>query len=135
MRKALSLIDDGNPNGIALLESQLLGLLMLDPVSRLEPCLQTLRPADFESAHRGIAFGAIMLERRPELGMVVTRLEREGHRPPGNRTGWGDALARCLDVAMVDEEAIPDAVRAIREASRRRQLSAIMGGPDGAGAD
>jgi len=132
MRKALSLIDDGNPNGIALLESQLLGLLMLDPVSRLEPCLQTLRPADFESAHRGVAFGAIMLERKPELGLVVSRLEAEGHRPPGNRTGWGDALARCLDVAMVDEEAIPEAVKAIKEAAALRRLEAISRRPDAA---
>jgi len=118
--------------GIALVESQLLGALMLAPYLRLHGSLQTLRPEDFASPHRGVAFAAIMLERRPEIGLVVHRLEEGGHRPPHNRTGWGDALSRLLDVALVDDEAVPEAVRAIKEAAIARRAAARLRRPDAA---
>lgn len=111
---------------IALLESQLIGCLMLAPYNRLDPGLQTLRPTDFSSPYRGVAFGAVMLERSPEIGLVVARLEREGHRPPPGRTGWGDALARCLDVALVDDEATSEAVKAIKAAACQRRAEARL---------
>ena len=133
MRRALASLSDGEPSAAALLESELLGTLILVPYLRLD--CATLRPADFSSAHRGAAFAAIMLVKHPDLGLVVDQLERAGAPPPPGRTGWGDALARCLDVAFVEDDAVPDAVRAIKEAARRRRLDAIMdrGGSDGAG--
>ena len=124
MRSALSLLDNGDPSGLELLEAQLLGCLVLAPYNRLDSALQTLRPADFSSPHRGLAFEAIMAERRPEVGLVVNRLEREGHRPPQQYTGWADAVSRMLDVALVDDDAVSDAVRAIKEASLARRLQA-----------
>jgi len=108
---------------LALLESQLLGALMLAPYLRLDSALQTLRPADFASPHRGAAFAAIMLERHPEIGLVVDRLIREGHPAPPSRAGWADALARTLDVALVEDDAVPDAVRAIKEAAVARKAA------------
>lgn len=112
-----------DPQALALLESQLLGALMLAPYLRLDAPLQTLRPADFASPYRGVAFAAIMLERHPEVGLVVNRLVRDGHRAPSSRTGWADALARTLDVAIVDDDAVPDAVKAIKEAAVARKAA------------
>ena len=131
MRRALASLSDGDPSAAALLESELLGTLMIVPYLRLD--CATLRPTDFSSPHRGAAFQAVMAVRHPELGLVVDHLERTGAPPPPGRTGWGDALARCLDVAFVEDDAVPEAVRAIKEAARRRRLNTIMGGPDGAG--
>ena len=123
MLTALRLLDDGDPSGPALLESSLLGCLMLAPYNRLQSCLQTLRPTDFSSPHRGAAFAAIMLERHPELPLVVARLNADGARPPHNRTGWADALARVVDLALVDDDAIPEAVRRIKEAALARRIA------------
>jgi hypothetical protein len=123
MRRALQMLDDGNPDGIVLLEAGLVGALMLDPTLRLYGALQTLRPADFVGRHRGAAFGVVMDEPHPELALVVERLEREGIPHPPNRTGWGDALSRLLDVALVDDEAIPVAARRIKEAALARKAA------------
>lgn len=123
MRRALELQDE------PLIEAQLLGTLMVCPYLRLD--CGTLRPVDFSSPHRGAAFAAIMLVKHPELGIVVDHLERAGARPPDHRTGWGDALARCLDVTFVEDDAVPEAVRAIKEASALRRINAIAGRPDG----
>lgn len=128
MRRALQSLADGDPGGPALLESQLLGALILCPLLRLD--CQTLRPADFASPHRGAAFAAVMIVRHPELGLVVDHLERVGAPPPPGRTGWGDALARCLDVAFVEDECIPDAVRAIKEAALLRRQARRLRQPD-----
>lgn len=127
MRRALELQDG------PLVEAQLFGTLMIVPYTRLD--CQTLRPSDFSSPHRGAAFAAIMLVKHPEIGLVVEQLERTGAPPPPGRTGWGDALARCLDVTFVEDDAVPEAVKAIKEAARRRRLQAIMGGPNGAESD
>lgn len=113
MRRAIELQDE------PLIEAQLLGSLMVCPYLRLD--CQTLRPSDFSSPHRGAAFAAIMLVKHPELGLVVDQLERTGAPPPPGRTGWGDALARCLDVTFVEDDAVPDAVRAIKEAAIERK--------------
>lgn len=113
MRRALELQDG------PLVEAQLLGTLMIVPYTRLD--CQTLRPSDFSSPHRGAAFAAIMLVKHPELGLVVDQLERAGTLPPPGRTGWGDALARCLDVTFVEDDAVPEAVRAIKEAAIKRK--------------
>ena len=121
MRRALSLIDDDNPTGPALIESQLLGALMVCPYLRLD--CSSLRPQDFSTAHRGAAFAAIMLVKRPEIGLVVDELERNGAPPPPRCTGWGDALGRLLDVAFVEDDAVPDAVKAIKEAAIRRKTA------------
>jgi len=125
MRRALSLLDEGNPDGITLLEVGLLGCLMLAPYNRLQSCLQSLRPSDFSAPHRGIAFAAIMTERHPELPHVVARLEADGAPVPHGRAGWGDALARLLDLALVDDDAVPEAVRRIKEAAIARKLSTL----------
>ncbi len=122
VNRALWMLDNGAAaDGIVLLECQLLGALMLDPTLRLYDSLQTLRPADFASQHRGLAFQAIMAERHPELGLVADRLDRDGHQPPHGRAGWGDALSRLLDVALVDDDSIPVAARRIREAAIARR--------------
>jgi hypothetical protein len=113
MRRALEALDG------PLLESELLGTLMIVPYLRLD--CGTLRPADFSSPHRGAAFQAIMTVKHPELGLVVDHLERTGAPPPPGRTGWGDALARVLDVAFVEDEAVPLAVKAIKEAAIARR--------------
>lgn len=123
MRRALRLLDEEHPDGIVLLEVGLLGCLMLAPYLRLDACMQTLRASDFASTHRGAAFAAIMITRHPELGLVVRHLEAAGVPPPPGRTGWGDALARVLDVAFVEDDAVPDAVRAIKEASVSRKAA------------
>ena len=121
MRAALASLDDGGTP--ALLESELLGTLMLCPYLRLD--CQTLRPSDFSSSHRGAAFQAILAVKHPELGLVVDHLERSGAPPPPGRTGWGDALARCLDVTFVEDDAVPEAVKAIKEAARARRLASL----------
>lgn len=133
MRRALQSLSDSDPNpsGIALVEAELLGVLILVPYLRLD--CATLRPSDFSSPHRGAAFAAIMLCPHPELGLVVDHLERSQSPPPPGRTGWGDALARCMDVAFVESDAVPEAVTRIKESARRRRLAEIMGGPDGSG--
>lgn len=119
MRRALeALQSDETP---ALLESELLGTLMLCPLLRLD--CQTLRPSDFSSSHRGEAFQAILAVRHPELGLVVAHLEATQAPPPPGRTGWGDALSRCMDLAFVEDDAVPDAVRAIKEAARTRRAA------------
>lgn len=129
MRRALALLADEAPGAVAHVEAQLLGALMLCPYLRLD--CQTLRASDFSTQHRGAAFLAIMLVRHPELGLVVDELERAGSPPPPGRTGWGDALARLVDVAFVEDEVVPDAVKAIKEAARARRLDAILGRSDG----
>lgn len=121
MRRALASLDDGNPSAAALLESELLGTLILVPYLRLD--CATLRPADFSSPHRGAAFAAIMLVKHPELGLVVDQLERAQAPPPPGRTGWGDALSRCMDLAFVEDDAVPEAVKAIKEASVSRKAA------------
>lgn len=126
MRRALQALDDGDPSGLALLEAGLLGCLMLAPHNRLHGCLTGLRPTDFADRHRGIAFAAIMLCKDPDLGFVVARLEEDGHPAPPGRTGWGDALARVLDLALVDDEAVPEAVKRIKEAALARRNAARM---------
>lgn len=113
MRRALALQDT------PLVEAQLLGTLMIVPYLRLD--CGTLRPADFSSSSRGAAFAAIMAVRHPEIGLVVDHLERAGTPPPPGRTGWGDALARCLDVTFVEDDAVPEAVKAIKEAAIKRK--------------
>ena len=130
MRRALRLLDEEHPDGIVLLEVGLLGCLMLAPYNRLQSCIQSLRPVDFAAPHRGIAFAAIMTERHPELAHVVARLEADGAPVPHGRTGWGDALARLLDVALVDDDAIPEAVRRIKEAAAVRRLNGLARRPD-----
>ncbi|MDX9734977.1 MAG: hypothetical protein RBU36_12685 [Thermoanaerobaculia bacterium] len=110
-----------DPVALALLESQLLGALMICPYLRLD--CGTLRPADFASPHRGAAFQAILDERHPELSLVVDRLDRDGHRPPPTRAGWADALARTLDVAFVDDDAVPEAVQRIKDAALARKIA------------
>lgn len=121
MTRAVWLLENGSENdGIVLIESQLLGALMLCPYLRLD--CEALRPTDFKGRHRGIAFQAIMTEKRPELGLIVARLEAEGHQPPPGRTGWGDALSRLLDVALIDDDSVRDAVRRVREAALARRL-------------
>ena len=119
-----------DPTAVALLESQLLGALMLAPYLRLD--CDALRPSDFSSQHRGAAFKAIMDERHPELSLVVDRLTREGHRPPPSRSGWADALARTLDVALVEDDAVPDVVKAIRSAALSRRAATRLRRPDAA---
>lgn len=121
MRRALWLLDQDDPSGLVLLECQLLGCLMLAPYNRLYSSVQSLRASDFSASHRGVAFTAIMAERHPELGHVVARLEADGAPPPHGRTGWGDALSRLLDVALVDDDAVPEAVRRIKEAAIKRK--------------
>lgn len=123
MRRALALLDEGNPSTAALLESELLGALMICPYLRLD--CSTLRPTDFSSPHRGAAFAAIMLVKHPELGLVVDQLEATGAPPPPGRTGWGDALSRCMDLAFVEDDAVPEAVKAIKEAARARRLASL----------
>lgn len=110
-----------DPVALALLEAQLLGALMLCPYLRLD--CGALRPADFSSPHRGVAFQAILDERHPEISLVVDRLNRDGHRAPSSRTGWADALARTLDVAFVDDDAVPEAVRRIKDAALARKIA------------
>lgn len=108
-------------DGIAILEAELLGVLMICPLLRLD--CQTLRPQDFSSPFRAAAFAAIMLERHPSLGSVVSRLEAERSPVPPGRTGWGDTLARVLDMALVDDDAVGPAARAIRAAAIERKRS------------
>lgn len=117
MRRALESLEQ--TDGIALLEQQLLGALMLCPYLRLD--CQSLKPPDFSSPFRGAAFKAIMAEKRPELGPVVHRLESEREPFPPGRTGWGDTLARIVDVSFVEDDAVPDACKAIKEAARERK--------------
>jgi len=118
MRRAiLAFEDDPEPS---IVESQLLGTLMVCPYLRLD--CQNLRPSDFSSAHRGAAFEAIMATRHPEIGLVVAHLERAKVSAPPGCTGWGDALARCLDATFVDDDAVPDAVRVIRESAIQRRI-------------
>ncbi len=117
MRRALANLDG------PLIEAELLGTLMIVPYLRLD--CQTLRPQDFSSPHRGAAFAAIMLVKHPELGLVVDHLDKSGAPPPPGRTGWADALSRCLDLTFVEDDAVPEAVRAIKEAARARRLSVL----------
>lgn len=119
LRALRQILDENSTEGTAAIEAQLLGALMICPYLRLD--CQTLRPIDFASPHRGAAFAAIMLVKRPELGLVVRHLEEQGAPFPPGRTGWGDALARVLDVAFVEDDAIPDAVKAIKEAAIARK--------------
>ncbi len=121
MRRALAHLD--SPDGIALVESQLLGTLLICPYLRLD--CGTLRLTDFASPYRGAAFAAIMVTKHPEVGLVVAELERQGIRPPPNCTGWADALCRTMDVTFVEDDAVPEAVRAIKEAARARRLSVL----------
>lgn len=121
MRRALALLADEAPDAIAHVEAQLLGALILCPYLRLD--CQTLRATDFSSAHRGAAFAAIMLVKHPELSLVAHELERTHAPAPVGRTGWGDALARLVDVAFVEDDAVPDAVRAIKEAAVSRKAA------------
>lgn len=130
MRRALQALEDGDPDGPALLESQLLGALMLVPYLRLD--CQTLRPSDFSSSHRGAAFAAIMLVKHPELGLVVDHLNAAGAPHPPGRTGWADALSRVMDMAFVEDDAVPEAARAIKEAAALRRLNAIARRSDAA---
>jgi len=123
LRSLRQVLDDPSDTNTALLESQLLGALMLAPYLRLDACMQTLRASDFASPHRGAAFTAIMIVRHPALGLVGRHLEATGVPPPPGRTGWGDALARVLDVAFVEDDAVPDAVRAIKEAAVSRKAA------------
>lgn len=121
LRALRQILDDNSTEAAAALEAQLLGALMLCPYLRLD--CETLRPTDFSSQYRGAAFAAIMLVKHPELGLVVNHLEAAGIPHPPGRTGWGDALARVLDVAFVEDEAIPDAVKAIKEAAVARKAA------------
>ncbi len=123
MRRSLLAAEGGHPSGIDLVESDLLGTLIICPLLRLD--CDGLKRSDFKSPFRGAAFAAIMTERHPELALVVARLEAAGEPPPPGRTGWADALSRCLDVAFVEDDAVPEAVRAIKEAARARRLSVL----------
>lgn len=124
MRRALEALSEDDPEGATLVEAQLLGALMICPYLRLD--CGTLLRTDFSSWHRGAAFDAIMAVRHPEVGLVVAHLEVSNTAHPPGRTGWGDALSRLLDVAFVEDEAVPDAVRAIKEAARGRRAEARM---------
>lgn len=125
MMRALSRLEDEGP---ALLESELLGVLMLCPYLRLD--CGSLRPQDFSSSHRGAAFEAIMRVKHPTVGFVVAALEQANVTPPPGRTGWADALNRCLDIAFVEDEAVALAVRAIKEQAAMRRLDALARRPD-----
>jgi len=113
MRSSIALQDT------PLVEAQLLGTLMVCPYLRLD--CQNLHASDFSTPHRGAAFEAIMAVRHPEVGLVVDHLEKLHISPPPGRTGWGDALGRCLDVTFVEDDSVPDAVRAIKEAAIQRR--------------
>lgn len=119
MRRALLALDSG-PEAIALVESQLIGTLMVCPALR-QHC-NALRQEDFSTSHRGAAFSAIMRLSCPEVGLVALDLEETP--PPPRCTGWGDALGRLLDVAFVEDEVIPEAVRAIKDAAIERRAEA-----------
>lgn len=129
MTRALSLLD-AEPGAIHLVESELLAALMVCPYLRLD-CSQ-LRPEDFSSAFRGVAFQAILAVKRPTLGLVVDWLEMNGHPAPANRTGWGDALARIIGMDPAEDDFVPHAIRAIKEAAAMRRLDALARRPDAA---
>lgn len=122
MRRAIESLEQ--TDGVSLLEQQLLGALMLCPYLRLD--CQALRPGDFSSPFRGAAFQAVMAEKRPELGSVVHRLETDREPFPPGRTGWADTLARIIEVAFVEDDAVLDAVKAIKEAARERKRAARL---------
>lgn len=130
MNRAIRALADGAPDAIALVESQLLGALMLCPYLRLD--CGALKPQDFSSPHRGAAFEAILAVRHPEASLVALHLTDAGAPPPPRCTGWADAIGRLLDAAFVEDDAVPAAVDAIRTAARSRRLDVILGRADAA---
>lgn len=132
MTRALDILD-AEPGALAIVESELLAALMVCPYLRLD--VGSLRPEDFVSPFRGVAFRAILAVKRPTLGLVCEWLEANGHQPPADRTGWGDALSRLIGMDPAEDDFLAPAIKAIKEAACRRKLRAIMGGADGAGAD
>ncbi len=122
MTRAIALLTF-EPGAIHIVESELLAALMVCPYLRLD-CSQ-LRPEDFSSPFRGVAFTAIMAVKRPTLGLVCDYLESAGHPAPADRTGWGDALSRIIGMDPAEDDFVPDAARAIRNAAVSRRLSAL----------
>ncbi len=118
MTRALDLLD-AEPGAIHLVESELLAALMVCPYLRLD-CSQ-LRPEDFSSPFRGVAFAAIMAVRRPTLGLVCDWLEAHGHQAPANRSGWGDALARIIGMDPAEDDFVIPAVKSIKAAALERK--------------
>jgi hypothetical protein len=130
MRRALD--SQIQKDGTTLVEIQLLGALMLCPYLRLD--CSTLHPQDFSDPAIGKAFSAVMAERYPELSLVVYRLELECSRPPHGYTGWGDALASVIGLAFVEDDAVPEAVRVIKESARLRRQEIRLRRPDASNA-
>lgn len=118
MRRALA------SDSIALVESQLLGSLMVCPLLRLD--CETLRPTDFSTDHRGVVFDAVMRLKHPEAGLVAAHLTDTGAPPPPRLSGWAEAICALLDTTFVEEDAIPDAVRAIKAAAIDRRAKARL---------
>ena len=73
-----------------------------------------------------------MLLKHPEAGLVAHELYRNGAPPPPRCSGWADAIGRLLDSAFVEDDAVPFAVKAIKEAAAMRRLDALAGRPDAA---
>lgn len=130
MRRAIAAAEAGHPSGVDRVESDLLGTLIICPFLRLD--CETLKPTDFKSPFRGAAFAAIMAVKHPELALVAAHLEAAGEPAPPSRTGWVDALSRVVDHTFLEEDAIRDAIRVIRDAAVSRRLATIMGRQDAA---
>lgn len=120
MTRALDILPS-EPGAIHIVESELLAALMVCPYLRLD--CGALRPEDFSSPFRGVAFTAIMAVKRPTLGLTVDWLEANGHPAPADRTGWGDALSRIIGMDPAEDDFVPHAIRAIKAASLERKRS------------
>lgn len=104
--------------GLDRVERALLGSIIVDRSLRL--LCDGLEPRHFSSALRGQVFAVAMEVRRLDAILLHAELDRRGVKAPAGYPGWGTVLSELLDDACVDDDAVRDYVRTIREAYARR---------------
>ena len=114
---------EGGP--IDCVEKALLGTLILAPYLRLGSCVSSLLPSHFSNPDNAAIFRSVMKLRRPEAVLVVADLDAGG-APVSPTGGWATLLGEAMGEALVDDEAVEEAAKAIKEDHVRRSREARM---------
>jgi hypothetical protein len=106
-------------------EKALLGTLIMAPYLRLGSCVLSLLPSHFSDPDNAAIFRSVMKLRRPEPVLVMADLDAGG-APVGTTGGWATLLGEAMGEALVDDEAVEDAAKAIKEDHVRRARETRM---------
>ena len=112
-------LDPSDP-AIDRVERAFLGAVLREP--RLRMAALDLAPGHFRSSYPGIVWDVFRTMKRPDMNLLLLELEARGLAAPPGSSGWGTAISSLFVPGLPFDEDIPEYVRAIRDAARRRRV-------------